>query len=279
LALPILPGGVAPRGPRDGVRSDRGILATMTRFPIGLSRIDELGTILSVWAHPDDETYLAGGLMAAAVAGGQPVTCVSATAGERGTDDPATWPPDRLGQVRRWEAQAAMAILGVTDHRFLDLPDGGLANVDAAEPVSRLTAMMSDLAPDTILTFGPDGATFHPDHRTVSRWVDRAWKLAGRPGQILHAAFSDEHLETWGEEYERWGVYMSDERPVGVPVDDLAIRADLAGPLLDQKIAALCAMFTQIAPSVALLGDARFRELNQGEYFVAAPSRWPSGND
>ncbi len=27
-----------------------------------------LGTILSIWAHPDDETYLAGGLMAAAVA-------------------------------------------------------------------------------------------------------------------------------------------------------------------------------------------------------------------
>ena len=25
-----------------------------------------LGSILSIWAHPDDETYLAGGVMAAA---------------------------------------------------------------------------------------------------------------------------------------------------------------------------------------------------------------------
>ena len=31
-------------------------------------RVEDLGTILSVWAHPDDETYLAGALMAEAVA-------------------------------------------------------------------------------------------------------------------------------------------------------------------------------------------------------------------
>jgi LmbE family N-acetylglucosaminyl deacetylase len=37
------------------------------------------GTILSIWAHPDDETYLAGGVMAAASANGQRVVCVTAT--------------------------------------------------------------------------------------------------------------------------------------------------------------------------------------------------------
>lgn len=40
-----------------------------------------LGTVLSVWAHPDDETYLAAGVMAAARDGGQRVVCASATAG------------------------------------------------------------------------------------------------------------------------------------------------------------------------------------------------------
>ena len=60
-----------------------------------------LGTILSIWAHPDDETYLAGGLMAAAADAGQRVVCVSATAGEQGTSDPRTWPPERLGAARR----------------------------------------------------------------------------------------------------------------------------------------------------------------------------------
>src|SRR3954467_475717 len=104
---------------------------------MGLS-IPDLGTIASIWAHPDDETYLSGGIMAEAAARGQRVVCVSATAGERGTDDPDTWPPDRLGRIRRWEAAAAMAVLGVADHRFLDYPDGGMREVDPPEPVGRL---------------------------------------------------------------------------------------------------------------------------------------------
>lgn len=89
--------------------------------------ITSLGTILSVWAHPDDETYVAGGVMAAARCRGQRVVCLSATAGEHGTPDPVAWPPARLGLVRRWEAAAAMAVLGVDEHRILGLPDMGLA--------------------------------------------------------------------------------------------------------------------------------------------------------
>ena len=70
-------------------------------------------TMLSIWAHPDDETFLAAGIMAAAVDRGDRVVCVSATAGERGTPDPEAWPPARLGALRRREAAAAMAVLGV----------------------------------------------------------------------------------------------------------------------------------------------------------------------
>jgi LmbE family N-acetylglucosaminyl deacetylase len=242
--------------------------------PVDLSRIAELGTILSVWAHPDDETYLAGGIMAAAMARGQRVVCVCATVGERGTDDPTAWPPERLARLRRWEASAAMAVLGVTDHRFLDLPDGGLADLDDADPVARLAAIMTEVAPDTIVTFGPDGATFHPDHQTVSRWVGLAWDRAGRPGRVLHDVNTTEHLAAWMADYEAWNVFMTDERPVGVPADELAVRVALDGALLDQKIAALCAMYSQVAPSVSSLGAERFRELNAEETFIAwSPER------
>jgi LmbE family N-acetylglucosaminyl deacetylase len=230
--------------------------------------VADLGTIVSIWAHPDDESYLAGGVMAAAAAAGQRVVCVCASAGERGTDDPERWPPARLGRVRRWEAAAAMAVLGVREHLLLGLPDGGLADLDPAGPVGRLAALLAEARPDTILTFGPDGITYHPDHRAVSRWVDAAWDRAGRPGRVLHAAMSTEHLKAWGPTYDEWNVFITDERPDGVPVEDLALHLVLDGSALDQKIAALAAMHTQTAPAMALLGDA-YRALNAEESFVA----------
>ncbi len=44
----------------------------------------DLGTILGVWAHPDDEAYLSAGLMATAIAAGRRVVCVTATRGRGG---------------------------------------------------------------------------------------------------------------------------------------------------------------------------------------------------
>jgi LmbE family N-acetylglucosaminyl deacetylase len=231
---------------------------------------EDLGTIASIWAHPDDETFLAGGVMAAAAARGQRVVCVSATAGELGTSDPDTWPPERLGRVRRWEASAAMAVLGIADHRWLGYADGALAGLGPDDPVDRLAAILTEVRPDTTLTFGPDGMTFHPDHQTVSRWVSLAWHRAGRPGRVLHAARTDEHFSTWGPRYEAWGVFMTEERPTGVPVDQLALDVRLTGPALDQKIAALSAMHTQTASTIALLGEDDFRALNAQEVFVEA---------
>ena len=36
--------------------------------------------------------------------------------------------------------------------------------------------LLDDVQPDTILTFGSDGITFHPDHIAVHRWVTTAWE-------------------------------------------------------------------------------------------------------
>ena len=38
----------------------------------------DLGTVVGVWAHPDDEAYLTGGLMALARDTGARVVCVTA---------------------------------------------------------------------------------------------------------------------------------------------------------------------------------------------------------
>ena len=52
---------------------ERDVSALVHGEPMSKQRDSKsLGTILSVWAHPDDETYLAGGVMAAASDRGRP---------------------------------------------------------------------------------------------------------------------------------------------------------------------------------------------------------------
>ena len=85
--------------------------------------------------------------MAAAADRGQRVVCVSATAGEHGTSDAESWPPYRLGPVRRREAAAAMAVLGISEHRLLGLPDGGLAAIDDEIGTARSAGCSTTCAP------------------------------------------------------------------------------------------------------------------------------------
>jgi LmbE family N-acetylglucosaminyl deacetylase len=236
-----------------------------------LHRLDPapLGTILSVWAHPDDETYLAAGVMAAATDRGQRVVAVSATAGEHGTPDPEAWPPTRLARVRRWEAAAAMAVVGVAEHCILGLPDGALAEHDE-EGVALIGRLLDEVHPDTILTFGPDGITYHPDHIAVSRWVTAAWRQRDRRGRLLHATSTVEHLSRFGALYDDCGVYMTSQRPAGVPAEELALHVALDGTRLDRKLTALAAMASQTAPLMAMLDPDTYATLVAEEAFVAA---------
>jgi LmbE family N-acetylglucosaminyl deacetylase len=227
------------------------------------------GSVLSIWAHPDDETYLAGGVMAAAVSRGERVVCVSMTAGERGTPDPVTWPPDRLGRVRRWEAAAAMAVLGVDEHRILGLPDGGLDDYDEIG-ATLVGALLDELEPDMILTFGPDGITFHPDHVAVCRSVTAAWQERGCRERLLYATRTVDHVAAFAARYEEWGIYMSDERPVGVPAAELDLDLRLRGAELDRKLTALAAMSTQTGALTALVGHQTYAQLVAKESFIDA---------
>jgi LmbE family N-acetylglucosaminyl deacetylase len=240
--------------------------------PLTQVTVSGLGTILSVWAHPDDETYLAAGVMASATDRGQRVVCVSATAGERGTGDPEGWPPARLARVRRWEAAAAMAVLGVTEHHILGLPDGALNQHDehGLRTVGRL---LDDIEPDTILTFGPDGMTYHPDHIAVHRWVTKAWHQRGRRSRLLYATPTVEHLARFRDLYEQWDMYMTDQRPSGTPTDALAIHIQLDGAQLDRKLTALSTMATQTRDLTAKLDPATYAAQVAEEAFIDAAAQ------
>ena len=138
----------------------------------------DLGTVLGIWAHPDDEAFLSAGLMAAARDAGNRVVCVTATLGEHGTPDAEQWPPERLAAVRARELSASLAALNVTQHHVLGIVDGTCADQQHDLVVARLGQIIETVAPDTIVTFGPDGLTGHVDHQTVSAWPAQSMRSA-----------------------------------------------------------------------------------------------------
>jgi len=236
--------------------------------PRSVRGVEDLGTVLSVWAHPDDETYLAAGLMALSVQMGRRVVCVTATRGELGSTDAERWPPgESLARIRTAELEECMAALGVTEHHWLDYPDGGCADVDEAEAVSRIRKLALDVRPDTVVTFGPDGITGHSDHQTVSRWVDSAvLDIDPRP-RLLHAAHTEEFLERFREPLDKLGVYMGFEPP-SVPQAQASYYLKLEGDILARKQRALSAQRSQTEALIAALGQEYYTEGLSEEAFV-----------
>jgi LmbE family N-acetylglucosaminyl deacetylase len=227
--------------------------------------VGTLGTVLTVWAHPDDEAYLAGGVLAALRDHGHRAVCVTATRGEAA--DPRATPRERalLAAERTRELELALGLLGVTEHHWLDLPDGGCADVDPQVPVRRLLALVEEVRPDTVLTFGPDGFTGHPDHRAVSSWVDQAVRRSATRPDVLHAVAPREAVDPGLD--EEFGVFELG-RPRECADDEVAFRMALDGPALDRKVAALLAQPSQTSGLVAAVGLDRFRAWVGSESFA-----------
>ncbi len=227
-----------------------------------------LGTVLGIWAHPDDEAYLSGGLMAAAAGAGARVVCVTATSGERGSPDPHLWPPARLARLREAELAASLAVLGVTEHRHLGYPDGGCARVPAGLAVGRLAHIIAEVRPDTVLTFGPDGMTGHPDHRTVSAWTTWAVRQStpGTGPRLLYATTSAPWCDRFHGLHQALRIFPPG-LPPRVPQDEAAVDVVLPDDLLDRKVAALRAHASQVDPLIDLMGETTFRDWIAHECF------------
>jgi LmbE family N-acetylglucosaminyl deacetylase len=230
---------------------------------------EALGTVLGVWAHPDDEAYLSAGLMALARRAGQRVAVVTATAGELGLSSPPR-PPDELADLRRRELAASLAAVGVTEHHFLGYRDGECAGAPVASAVATLRDLIDRVRPDTTVTFGPEGMTGHPDHQTVSAWTTAAWQRAGRPGRLLYATLTPEFHATWGTVNQDLGVWMAGARPPCTPAGELALAIDLDDELAAIKYAALRAQWSQTAPLIAQMGEDAYRRWWASEWFVDA---------
>lgn len=240
-----------------------------------ITDVSQLGTVLGVWAHPDDEAFLTAGLMLLARRAGNRVVCVTATAGEHGTDRPDEWPPARLAEVRTREHRAALAELDVSEVHHLGYVDGTCADADPRIAARAVAEIMAAVRPDTVVTFGPDGMTGHPDHRAVSGWTTAALRepslrAAGVEPRLLHATVTPEMLVRQRATNERLGAFPPG-LPVLTPVSAIAVRVSLDDEALDRKYAALRAHASQTGPQEQIVGAAAFREWWREEVF-AAPS-------
>jgi LmbE family N-acetylglucosaminyl deacetylase len=138
--------------------------------------------LLAVFAHPDDETFCAGGTLSKYVAAGWEVMVVSATRGQAGQiHDPQAATRRTLGLVREREFYAACEQLGIHHARVLDYMDGTLADVEPHELAGAIDKIIHAFRPEVVITFGPDGAYGHPDHIAIGAATTLAFEQAGSP--------------------------------------------------------------------------------------------------
>ena len=154
--------------------------------------------ILTVHAHPDDESSKGAGTIAKYKAEGIRTVLVCCTGGEAGEIlNPAMNTPevrDNLHAVRMAELAKATAIIGYDEVIPLGYKDSGMpdtpfnedpacfAKADLDEAVGRLVAIIRRTRPQVIVTYGDDQQGYpHPDHLRVHDISLPAFDKAGDP--------------------------------------------------------------------------------------------------
>ena len=132
-------------------------------------------SLMAIFAHPDDESLAAGGLIALCAAGGSTVTLVVATRGEAGPGASG----GRLAEVRTREMEAAARVLGASELVWLDHPDGLLPSADAGQLEADIAQAVAARRPERLVTFDRDGLYWHPDHVALHERVTAAVEKLG----------------------------------------------------------------------------------------------------
>ena len=94
--------------------------------------------------------------------------------------------------------------------RLLGFEDGTCARRDGTAAIADHIA---DLAPDRIVTFGPDGITNHPDHCAVSRWTTDARAAISPDTELWYATKTPEFHREFAEVNEEIGLWNEQQEP------------------------------------------------------------------
>jgi len=147
--------------------------------------------VLCIVAHPDDETMLCGGTLAALAGHGFEIQVLCATRGEGGElGEPPLGTRRELGRIREGEMHCACQALGVGSVAFLDYidplvgPDNSLYPYtdDESGLVARIVDHIRRLRPEMLLTHGGDGDYGHPAHVLTHRAVQQAFVQSQNSG-------------------------------------------------------------------------------------------------
>lgn len=158
--------------------------------------------LLISYAHPDDESFGLGGLIAKYVAEGTQVDLICATNGDVGTIDPEMLKGyESHAELRLAELDCASKLLGFTNVVKLNYKDSGMMGSEynddpeclwhnyEHEPEAvtrRVVETLRELKPQVVITFNKYGGYGHPDHIAIQRATTEAFKLAGDPTYITN---------------------------------------------------------------------------------------------
>jgi LmbE family N-acetylglucosaminyl deacetylase len=249
--------------------------------------------LMTIFAHPDDETFGMAGTIRRVTSAGHPVAVVCATRGEAGEiADPSLATKDTLGAMREGELRRAMASVGVDDVRFLNYIDGRLPEADPDEAVAKIVRHIREFKPDVVVTFAANGGYGHVDHMAIHRLTLAALTAAAAPRRVsdqpphrikklYYAGVSRERMVKMREEAAREG---RDYAPggdaatipfeeMGTPDEDITTRIVLSDGEFAAKLQAVRAHATQLpasSPWMRLEPDS-LRELMAVEAFQLVP--------
>jgi len=258
-----------------------------------------MGTLLVVYAHPDDEIGNSGAMMKAKAEGHRAVL-VTATRGEVGEiynmDAEAARP--RLGEIREAELRAAGEIIGIDRHEFLGYRDSGMVDTpdnknprsfqqaNLEEAANRLAVVLREERPDVVVTFGDDGMYGHPDHIKAHHVTNAALDVLEQEGspvkKLYYVAIPRSMMQAFAEQFpdqvqEQAGRNM---RVAGTPDELITTRVDVRDYVARKREASAAhvsqndpnSWFTKIPESVydAAFGT-EYYELARGKPGSALP--------
>jgi N-acetyl-1-D-myo-inositol-2-amino-2-deoxy-alpha-D-glucopyranoside deacetylase len=238
--------------------------------------------VLAVFSHPDDESLLAGGTLAACAQAGLDVGVLSLTRGEAGESaDPAVATPGDLASVRTRELEQASRALGASWTECLDFPDGSLQWVPAGALTEVVEQRIAEHRPEAVITFAPEGLYWHPDHLTTHRVTVEA-VAAGDSPRVYGATWPRGLAERIASELaarglgaQLWGL---EPATFGAEEDTISTVLDV-GRFLPTKLEALRRHRSQLSAEhlLATIPDEMAGRLLGREYFVRlhAPNRSP----